>query len=235
MAAESESEAANAEQQMREAAAESEREGANAEQRVSEAAGGGERRRFFPIFVGVMGPPPPADGGPAPPPDRIVLVNPLTQGMVVLQGDPELVAELLSGRGGGGSGGPPPASRASIEAMKMVEVGQEGEEVGECPVCLDELAGAAEEEAAVVKEMPCRHRFHGRCIEKWLGMHGSCPMCRFRMPAEEEGDSKKGGGGEEGEAEEERRRRRREVWVAIAFSRGQRRDRQRGEGEAGDD
>ncbi|XP_038983650.1 E3 ubiquitin-protein ligase MPSR1-like [Phoenix dactylifera] len=172
MAAESESQEANAEQRMREAAAESESEAAErVREAAAESAGGGERRRFFPIYVGVMGPPPPADGGPVPPPDRIVLVNPLTQGMVVLQGDPELVAELLSGRGaggGGGSGGPPPASRASIEAMTMVEVGQEGEEVGECPVCLDELAG-------VVKEMPCRHRFHGQCIDKWLGMHGSCP------------------------------------------------------------
>ncbi|KAG1366422.1 putative E3 ubiquitin-protein ligase MPSR1 [Cocos nucifera] len=185
-----------------------------------------------------MRPPPPEDGGSAEPPDRIVLVNPLTQGMVVLQGNPELLAELLSGREGGG---PPPASRASIEAMKTVEVGKEEEEkeaaaAGECPVCLDELAGA---EAVVVKEMPCRHRFHGLCIEKWLGMHGSCPVCRFRMPAEEEGGSKKGGGGggggEEGEADGERRRRRREVWVTISFRRGESRDRHQDEaGDAGD-
>ncbi|XP_008802587.2 E3 ubiquitin-protein ligase MPSR1-like [Phoenix dactylifera] len=215
MAAESESEVGNAEQRVREAEA--------------EAAGGGGRPRFHPIVVGVMRPPPPRDRGPAPPEgaaDRIVLVNPLTQGMVVLQGNPELVAELLSGREDGGS---PPASRASIEAMKTVEVGQEEEE---CPVCLDELAGA---EAVVVKEMPCRHRFHGLCIEKWLGMHGSCPVCRFRMPAEEEGGSKKGGGGggggEEGEANGDRRRRR-EVWVTISFRRGESRDRH--QVEAGD-
>ncbi|XP_010939805.4 E3 ubiquitin-protein ligase MPSR1 [Elaeis guineensis] len=213
------------------AAAESESEVVNAEQRVreTEVAGGGGRRRFHPIIVGMMRPAPPGDGGPAEPPDRIVLVNPLTQGMVVLQGNPELVADLLSGRDGGG---PPPASRASIEAMKMVEVGKEEEAAGECPVCLDELAGA---EAVVVKEMPCRHRFHGLCIEKWLGMHGSCPVCRFRMPAEEDGSSKKGGGGEEGEADGERRRRRREVWVTISFRRGESRDRHQNEAaDAGD-
>lgn len=216
-------------------AAEAESEVVNAEQRVREEAGSGGRPRFHPIIVGVTRPPPLGDGEPAPLPDRIVLVNPLTQAMVVLQGNPELVAELLSGREGGG---PPPASRASIEAMKTVEVGKEEEEVavaGECPVCLDDLGGA---EAVVVKEMPCRHRFHGLCIEKWLGMHGSCPVCRFRMPAEEEEGSKKGDrvGGEEGEADgERRRRRRREVWVTISFRHGESRDRHQAEaGDAGD-
>ncbi|KAF3330138.1 E3 ubiquitin-protein ligase RING1-like protein [Carex littledalei] len=38
--------------------------------------------------------------------------------------------------------------------------------------------------------MLCGHRYHGECIEKWLHMHGSCPMCRYNM-AEEEGEGKK--------------------------------------------
>nr|XP_009380152.1 PREDICTED: E3 ubiquitin-protein ligase RNF181-like [Musa acuminata subsp. malaccensis] len=81
--------------------------------------------------------------------------------------------------------------------MRIVEPGEEHADE-ECPVCLDELTSnvggetASEEEAAsaVVREMPCRHRFHGGCIDKWLGMNGSCPVCRYRMPAAEEEEPK---------------------------------------------
>ncbi|XP_039113942.1 E3 ubiquitin-protein ligase MPSR1-like [Dioscorea cayenensis subsp. rotundata] len=132
--------------------------------------GGRTRARFFPIIIGVVGPPPS---------DRVVLVNPLTQGMVILQGGMELVSEILS------SGGVPPASKASIEAMRRVEGGEEVEE--ECSVCLDAMMVAVE----AVKEMPCGHRYHERCIERWLRIHGSCPICRYRMPVEERRGSDK--------------------------------------------
>ncbi|KAK1260767.1 E3 ubiquitin-protein ligase RING1-like [Acorus gramineus] len=85
-----------------------------------------------------------------------------------------------------GRKGPPPASKASIAAMEEVEAAAvaEGEE---CPVCLEGLA----EEEAPARAMPCKHRFHGECIRKWLEMHGSCPVCRFQMPAEEEKEGTK--------------------------------------------
>ncbi|CAN1794379.1 E3 ubiquitin-protein ligase MPSR1 [Linum perenne] len=81
--------------------------------------------------------------------------------------------------GGGGFRGLPPASKASIEAMPSVEIGAECG-IGECVICLGEWV-----EGEVVKEMPCKHRFHGSCVEKWLGIHGSCPVCRYQMPVEE--------------------------------------------------
>ncbi|KAL0377554.1 UNVERIFIED_CONTAM: E3 ubiquitin-protein ligase MP [Sesamum radiatum] len=45
-----------------------------------------------------------------------------------------------------------------------------------------------------VKEMPCRHRFHADCIDKWLGIHGSCPVCRYNMPVVEKKESHETGG-----------------------------------------
>ncbi|CAN6201433.1 unnamed protein product [Urochloa humidicola] len=44
----------------------------------------------------------------------------------------------------------------------------------ECVVCLQEL-----EDGDVVRVLPpCRHFFHGGCIDAWLRAHSSCPVCR---------------------------------------------------------
>ncbi|GAU37656.1 hypothetical protein TSUD_220810 [Trifolium subterraneum] len=146
---------------------------------------------------------------------RIILVNPLTQGMAVIEGVSSL--EDLVNQLGSNKNGQPPASKESIEAMEKVEI-REGDDGGECVVCLDEF-----EVGGVVKEMPCKHRFHGDCIEKWLGLHGSCPVCRYQMPVDEKGDGRKSDEEESGE-------RRRvggggngngngEVWVSFSINR----------------
>ncbi|KAK4358065.1 hypothetical protein RND71_023675 [Anisodus tanguticus] len=132
--------------------------------------------------------------------DRIILVNPLTQGMVVIESRSSssfdsLLSELMRKEG------QPPASQASIEALQSVEICEEGEK-GECAICLDELRVGG-----VVKEMPCKHRFHGDCVEKWLKIHGSCPICRYKMP-EEDGDLNN---------KSENRGRRREIWISFSF------------------
>ena len=114
---------------------------------------------------------------------RIILVNPFTQGMIIIDGVSSL--EALFRDVGNSKNGQPPASKESIEAMKKVEI-VEGEDGGECVVCLEDF-----EVGGVVKEMPCKHRFHGNCIEKWLGIHGSCPVCRYQMPVDEKDEGKK--------------------------------------------
>ncbi|KAL2542958.1 RING/U-box superfamily protein [Abeliophyllum distichum] len=137
--------------------------------------------------------------------DRIVLINPLTQGMVVIEGSgtglDSLFREMFLSKDG-----QPPASKASIEAMTSVEItGNENDE--ECVICLEEW-----EVGQMATEMPCKHRFHGNCIKKWLETHGSCPVCRYKMPVDE-GDnvnSKSNG---------ENNRGRREIWVSFTFNR----------------
>lgn len=47
-------------------------------------------------------------------------------------------------------------------------------QVGGCVVCLGEF-----EEKKLVKVIPgCGHVFHPDCIDGWLVLHGSCPICR---------------------------------------------------------
>ncbi|XP_010498994.1 PREDICTED: E3 ubiquitin-protein ligase RNF181-like [Camelina sativa] len=136
------------------------------------------------------------DNDVASPRERIILVNPFTQGMIVLEGSSglnPLLRDLLESR----EEGRPPASKASIDAMPVVEM--DGFE-GECVICLEEWK--TEE---TVKEMPCKHRFHGGCIKKWLGFHGSCPVCRYEMPVDGDKVGKKRNDGGE-------------IWVRFSFN-----------------
>ncbi|KAI3779199.1 hypothetical protein L2E82_08791 [Cichorium intybus] len=141
--------------------------------------------------------------------DRIILINPLTQGMVVLGGSASgfesLMNDLMRKEG------QPPASQTSIDAMPTVEV-KGTDEIeslgGECVICLEEY-GVGD----VAKEMPCKHRFHSGCVEKWLKIHGSCPVCRHKMPVAVDDSDKKIG-------DESGRRRRREIWVTFSFADG---------------
>ena len=42
----------------------------------------------------------------------------------------------------------------------------------ECPICFDELDEGA------VPTLSCGHRFHQRCLQRWLRSSASCPLCR---------------------------------------------------------
>lgn len=133
--------------------------------------------------------------------DRIILINPLTQRVAFIQGSASginaLLHELMT------PDGPSPASKASIEAMQSVET----KEDDECVICMDEFGGE------LAKEMPCKHKFHGVCVEKWLKINGSCPVCRYKMPVDEDNEfNHKNLFGEEGGG------RRREVWVSISIN-----------------
>ncbi|KAF7809114.1 E3 ubiquitin-protein ligase RNF181-like [Senna tora] len=138
---------------------------------------------------------------------RVILINPFTQGMMVIDGGSGL--DALFREMGSAKNGRPPATKESIEAMGSVEIG-EGED-GECAICLEEW-----EIGGVAKEMPCKHKFHGNCIEKWLGIHGNCPVCRYEMPVEEKEVGKK----DDDDGDEGEERRRRQVWVSFSFRNG---------------
>lgn len=124
---------------------------------------------------------------------------------------------------GGVGGGVPPASKAAIAALKEVQAGEvDGGSLGECAICLDGFEAG--------KEMPCGHRFHGECLERWLGVHGSCPVCRRELPPAEAADEQNGGAA----AGAERRRPRGAVvvsYLVVGDGGGEERQRQEEERE----
>lgn len=80
--------------------------------------------------------------------------------------------------------GTPPAQKDAVLGLPDVRVEDDPYPNGSsesCTVCLEGFRAGT-----VVKEMPCKHRFHSECILPWLDLHSSCPVCRHRLPAEEE-------------------------------------------------
>uniref|UniRef100_A0A2C9UMP3 RING-type E3 ubiquitin transferase n=1 Tax=Manihot esculenta TaxID=3983 RepID=A0A2C9UMP3_MANES len=164
---------------------------------------------FLPLILGVT--------GTNPDQERIILINPFTQGMVMIEGAGDLgslLRELAT------KNGQPPASKAFIEALPSVEISEIGDHDCECVICLKEW-----ELGGLAKEMLCNHRFHAHCIKKWLGIHGSCPVCRYKMPVDEVDLGKQREEEEEEEEEKEGRERRRfqrEIWVGFSFNNNRR-------------
>ena len=63
-------------------------------------------------------------------------------------------------------------TRLGPESLKTGETGAASRP--SCYICLTEY-----EDEDCVRELPCRHRFHPLCVDKWLiEVHKSCPTCR---------------------------------------------------------
>ncbi|CAK8694570.1 unnamed protein product [Clavelina lepadiformis] len=70
--------------------------------------------------------------------------------------------------------GPPPASKQAIENLPTQEITQKDVDVKkECSVCMDPF-----KLSDTVKKLPCEHFFHIPCIDPWLELHNTCPICR---------------------------------------------------------
>ena len=45
-----------------------------------------------------------------------------------------------------------------------------------CPICIVDYCSGDK-----LKTLPCMHRFHRDCIDKWLGMKSDCPICKYDL------------------------------------------------------
>lgn len=126
--------------------------------------------------------------------ERVILINPFNQ-TIIVQGSGGRthhpigsLGDYVSGPGldellqhlseiGSNRHGTPPAQKAAVDAMPTVKI---EENSVQCSICLDEFEVGVE-----AKEMPCKHKFHSKCILPWLELHSSCPVCRFELPSDE--------------------------------------------------
>eukprot|EP00262_Sarcandra_glabra_P006185 TRINITY_DN18308_c0_g1_i1.p1 TRINITY_DN18308_c0_g1~~TRINITY_DN18308_c0_g1_i1.p1 ORF type:complete len:379 (-),score=35.52 TRINITY_DN18308_c0_g1_i1:536-1672(-) len=49
-------------------------------------------------------------------------------------------------------------------------------EDAECCICL-----SAYDDGAELRELPCGHHFHCTCIDKWLYINATCPLCKYNI------------------------------------------------------
>lgn len=49
-------------------------------------------------------------------------------------------------------------------------------EDAECCICLSSYDDGTE-----LRELPCNHHFHCICIDKWLHINSTCPLCKFNI------------------------------------------------------
>lgn len=48
--------------------------------------------------------------------------------------------------------------------------------IQECCICL-----CPYEDGVELRELPCNHHFHCSCIDKWLHINATCPLCKFNI------------------------------------------------------
>ncbi|WCJ26201.1 Zinc finger C3HC4 type (RING finger) family protein [Euphorbia peplus] len=57
------------------------------------------------------------------------------------------------------------------------------EEDAECCICL-----SAYDDGAELRELPCGHHFHCACVDKWLYINATCPLCKYNILKSSRGD-----------------------------------------------
>ncbi|CAN8293598.1 unnamed protein product [Cochlearia groenlandica] len=150
--------------------------------------GGDGLSRFLPVILALAGE---ADENQEESTDQTtrrgeIVIDPVNRRVVMIRsvlGLDDFLNDDVSGKKGRS-----PASKSSVESMPRVVIREDMEKGGNCAICLEEWS-----DGDVAAEMPCKHRFHSKCVEEWLGIQATCPLCRYEMPVDEEEGGKKVG------------------------------------------
>jgi len=78
-----------------------------------------------------------------------------------------------------------PAQHSSVNELPTHiitagEVGAAPAEHRSCTICLEEFKAGDKQ-----RTLPCFHRFHTACVDRWLSHDGSCPICKHRVDGED--------------------------------------------------
>ncbi len=76
--------------------------------------------------------------------------------------------------------GAAPASDTDIQSLPKVQIDQAlVDRISQCAVCMEDflLHDSA-------KQLPCNHLYHLPCIDQWLKLHATCPICRKNISLE---------------------------------------------------
>lgn len=68
---------------------------------------------------------------------------------------------------------PTPAKNRDILPVMVVQDEVKGEN---CAICLSEF-----EIGCQIKTLPCAHKYHVDCIDKWLETQNKCPICKHHV------------------------------------------------------
>ncbi|KNC96582.1 uncharacterized protein SPPG_08166 [Spizellomyces punctatus DAOM BR117] len=83
---------------------------------------------------------------------------------------------------------PPPAPQDLIKALPRQNVTKADIAAhSECSICQDDYTEGEE-----VVALPCKHLFHQQCIESWLEVNGTCPVCRYSLVSKQEDNANEG-------------------------------------------
>ncbi|CAG9797511.1 unnamed protein product [Chironomus riparius] len=98
------------------------------------------------------------------------------------QGLDTIVTQLLNQMD---NAGPPPLEKEKINEIPKCEITHEQVDSRlQCSVCWEDF-----QLKETVRQLPCTHVYHEDCILPWLQLHGTCPVCRKSLVAEEETNS----------------------------------------------
>lgn len=80
-------------------------------------------------------------------------------------------------------------NNSEVDEGGLLAAGTENERAisGEDAVCCICLAKYTDND--LLRELPCTHFFHTECVDRWLKINASCPLCKFEISSNHENPS----------------------------------------------